>query len=108
MSYSMVGIVIVVCLGCFLLGPSPSCAEEAKKVWTVEGTESRFTLDEATLQVTVDCAGTTWRMRPAGKDDLVITADGKRTRVSFLDAEKIEGFWRDYAEPPVVKMEVFK
>jgi len=85
----MVGIVVVVCLGCFLLGPNPSCAEEAKKVWTVEGTESQFTLDEATLQVTVDRAGTTWRMRPAGKDDLVITADGKRTRLSFLDAETI-------------------
>jgi len=25
-----------------------------------------------------------------------------------LDADKIEGFWRDYAEPPEVKMEVFK
>jgi hypothetical protein len=29
-------------------------------------------------------------MRPAGKDDLIITADGTRTRLSFLDAEKIE------------------
>ena len=61
---------------------------KAGTLWTVSGDRCTVTLDESTLALAIQRAGTSWRMKPPGKRDVQLGVADKKVWLSLLDARK--------------------
>lgn len=62
--------------------------KKAGSVWTVSGERCTLTLDESTLDLAIQRAGTSWRMKPPGKRDVQLGVGDKKAWLSLVDAHE--------------------
>ena len=62
--------------------------------WVLSSDKCKLTLDEQTLGITIDYAGTSWHMKLPGKEDIEIQIGDKTIRLTLLDArqKKVEEY----------------
>ena len=57
-------------------------------VWTVSAKRCTVTLDESTLDLVIERAGTSWRMKSPGKREMHVEVGDKKVWMSLLDARR--------------------